>query len=32
METKEEGKKCYDWFFCTKELSAEKIMKEIKKK
>src|SRR5574344_1367210 len=32
METKEEGKKCYDWFFCTKELSAEKIMEEIKKK
>jgi peroxiredoxin 2/4 len=32
METKEEGKKCCDWFFCTKELSAEKIMKEIKKK
>ena len=32
MEAKEEGKKCYDWFFCTKELSADKIMKEIKKK
>lgn len=32
METKEEGKKCYDWFFCTKELSKEKIMSEIKKK
>lgn len=32
MESKEEGKKCYDWFFCTKELSKEKIMGEIKKK
>jgi len=32
MESNEEGKKCYDWFFCTKELSKEKIMSEIKKK
>ncbi|NEW84651.1 MAG: peroxiredoxin [Mariniphaga sp.] len=32
METKEEGKKCYDWFFCTKELSEKKVMAEIKKK
>jgi len=32
MESNEEGKKCYDWFFCTKELSKEKVMSEIKKK
>lgn len=30
MESKDEMK-CYDWFFCTKQLSKEKIMKEIKK-
>jgi peroxiredoxin (alkyl hydroperoxide reductase subunit C) len=30
METKEEGKTCYDWFFCTKELSEEKVMDAIK--
>ncbi len=30
METKVEGKKCYDWFFCTQELSEEKVMKAIK--
>ncbi|PKO96063.1 MAG: peroxiredoxin [Bacteroidetes bacterium HGW-Bacteroidetes-7] len=30
MESKEEMK-CYDWFFCTKKLSAEKVMSEIKK-
>ncbi len=30
MESKEEMH-CYDWFFCTKKLSAEKIMKEIKR-
>jgi peroxiredoxin 2/4 len=30
MESKEEMH-CYDWFFCTKKLPAEKIMKEIKK-
>jgi peroxiredoxin (alkyl hydroperoxide reductase subunit C) len=32
MEAKEEGMKCYDWFFCTKELSEEKVMDAIKKK
>lgn len=32
METKEEGRKCYDWFFCTKELSEEKVMEAIKAK
>lgn len=25
METKEEGLTCYDWFFCTKELSLEQV-------
>lgn len=30
MEGKEEMK-CYDWFFCTKELSKEKVMEAIKK-
>ena len=30
MEAKEEGVKCYDWFFCTKELSEEKVMNTIK--
>jgi peroxiredoxin (alkyl hydroperoxide reductase subunit C) len=23
--------KCYDWFFCTKEISADEVMKKIKK-
>jgi peroxiredoxin (alkyl hydroperoxide reductase subunit C) len=32
MEAKEEGMKCYDWFFCTKELSEEKVMNAIKAK
>ena len=31
MESKEEGRKCYDWFFCTQEISEEKVMKAIKK-
>lgn len=30
MEAKEEGVKCYDWFFCTKELSEEAVMNAIK--
>lgn len=30
MEGKEDMK-CYDWFFCTKELSKEKVMEAIKK-
>lgn len=25
METTQKGVKCYDWFFCTKELSADKL-------
>lgn len=25
METKEEGVTCYDWFFCTKELSLDQV-------
>lgn len=29
METKEEGMKCYDWFFCTKELAKEKVMESV---
>jgi peroxiredoxin (alkyl hydroperoxide reductase subunit C) len=31
MEGKEDMK-CYDWFFCTKKLPADKVMAEIKKK
>jgi peroxiredoxin (alkyl hydroperoxide reductase subunit C) len=31
MEGKEEMK-CYDWFFCTKALSEEKVMDAIKQK
>jgi len=27
-----ENMKCYDWFFCTKELDREKIMSTIRKK
>ena len=29
MEGKEEGVKCYDWFFCTKELSKEKVEDKV---
>jgi len=25
METKEQGVTCYDWFFCTKELSLDQV-------
>ena len=32
MEGKEEGVKCYDWFFCTKELSKDKVEAAKKKK
>lgn len=32
MKTMEEGRKCYDWFFCTKELSEEKVMEAINAK
>lgn len=28
---KNEEMKCYDWFFCTKKLSKEKVMSEIRK-
>ncbi len=31
MEGKEEDMKCYDWFFCTKKLSKDEVMKSIKK-
>jgi len=31
MESKDEMK-CYDWFFCTKKLSQDKVMNEIRKK
>lgn len=31
MESKE-GMKCYDWFFCTKELPEDKVQKAIDKK
>jgi len=29
MEGKEEGVTCYDWFFCTKELSKDKVEKAL---
>lgn len=32
MEGQEEGVKCYDWFFCTKELSKEKVEEALYKK
>lgn len=32
MEGDEEGVKCYDWFFCTKELSKEKVEAALYKK
>jgi peroxiredoxin (alkyl hydroperoxide reductase subunit C) len=32
MEGKEKDTKCYDWFFCTKELDKEKITKTLFKK
>jgi hypothetical protein len=25
MDAKEDGVTCYDWFFCTKSLSLEKV-------
>lgn len=30
MQTKEDGVTCYDWFFCTKKLPLDKIMKKGK--
>jgi peroxiredoxin (alkyl hydroperoxide reductase subunit C) len=32
MESKDENTKCYDWFFCTKKLSKEEVLKKILKK
>jgi len=32
MEGKEEGVTCYDWFFCTKKLSKEKVESALGKK
>lgn len=32
MEGQEAGVKCYDWFFCTKELSKEKVEEALYKK
>lgn len=32
MEGKQEGVKCYDWFFCTKKLPKEEVEKSLKKK
>lgn len=32
MESKEEDIKCYDWFFCTKKITKEKISSTIIKK
>lgn len=32
MEGKAEDMKCYDWFFCTKELSKDKVLDAIVKK
>jgi len=32
MESKEEDIKCYDWFFCTKKITKEKILSTIIKK
>jgi len=31
MEGKEEMK-CYDWFFCTKKLEKDKVLKAVLKK
>lgn len=32
MESEDEEMKCYDWFFCTKKLDKEKVLKTILKK
>ena len=32
MEGKQEEMKCYDWFFCTKELPKEKVLDAVLKK
>ncbi|HCT29241.1 MAG TPA: peroxiredoxin [Bacteroidales bacterium] len=32
MENKDENVKCYDWFFCTKKLDKETVLKKVLKK
>lgn len=32
MEKKDEDTKCYDWFFCTKKLDKDEVLKKIIKK
>jgi peroxiredoxin (alkyl hydroperoxide reductase subunit C) len=32
MEAKDEDMTCYDWFFCTKKLDKEKVLKTVLKK
>jgi len=29
MESKEEGITCHDWFFCTKKIDKETVLKKI---
>ena len=31
MEGKESGVTCHDWFFCTKPIPKDEVMKKIKK-
>ena len=32
MEGKEKDVKCYDWFFCTKPITKDEVLKKILKK
>ena len=32
MESKDENVKCYDWFFCTKKLDKDEVLKRVLKK
>lgn len=32
MESKDEDMKCYDWFFCTKKLDKDTVLKKVLKK
>ncbi|MGE0078002.1 MAG: peroxiredoxin [Bacteroidales bacterium] len=32
MESKDENVKCYDWFFCTKKLDKDTVLKKVLKK
>jgi len=32
METKDETVKCHDWFFCTKKLDKDTVLKKVLKK